>query len=139
MEAMKAIKRWSVFLSAIIILGCNAQQASSDHASAVKNMDSEEATNLLAKNSDIIIIDVRTPAEFDAGHIKGAKNINISDSEFQSQIEKLDRDSTYFVYCRTGNRSGRAVKLMEQLKFKSIYHLQHGITEWIGEGKPVEK
>lgn len=139
MEAMKAIKRWSVFLSAIIILGCNAQQASNDEASSVKNMDSEEVSNLLANNHDIIIVDVRTPAEFDAGHIAGAKNINISDSDFQSQIEKLDRDSTYLVYCRTGNRSGRAIKLMEQLKFKSIYHLQHGITEWVGEGKPVEK
>ncbi len=139
MEAMKVIKRWSVFLSAIIIVGCNAQQASSDKASSVKNMDSEEVSNLLANNHDIIIVDVRTPAEFEAGHIARAKNINISDSDFQSQIEKLDRDSTYLVYCRTGNRSGRAIKLMEQLKFKSIYHLQHGITEWVGEGKPVEK
>ena len=139
MDPMKAIKRWSVFLSAIIILGCNAQQASNDQAPAVKNMDSEEVSKLLENNSDIIIVDVRTPGEFEAGHIKGAKNINISDSEFHAQIEKLDRDSTYLVYCRTGNRSGRAIKLMEQLKFKSIYHLQHGITEWIGEGKPVEK
>lgn len=137
---MRALKSILIILLGVNIFACSSQQQASDvKTSAVKNMDPGEASNLLANNHDIIIIDVRTPAEFNAGHIKGAKNINIADSDFQSQIEKLNRDSTYFVYCRTGHRSGMAVNLMQQLNFKSIYHLQHGITEWVAEGKPVVK
>ena len=135
---MRDFKMISVSLLLTLILACSAQQGQSGE-SAIKNIDSDEALNVIKNNPDMLIIDVRTPAEFNAGHIKGAKNINIADSDFKSRIEKLERDSNYLVYCRTGNRSGRAIKLMEQLKFKSIYHLQHGITEWVGEGKPVEK
>jgi phage shock protein E len=137
---MKALKSVLIILLGINVFACSSQpQSSGAKTSAIKNMNSQEASKLLANNSDIIILDVRTPREFNDGHIKGAKNINIADGDFQSQIEKLNRDSTYFVYCRTGNRSGRAIRLMEQLDFKSIYHLQHGITEWVGEGKPVVK
>lgn len=136
---MRDLRIISVFLLLTLILACSAQQANESQTSAIQNVDSKEAANLITENPNLLIIDVRTPAEFNAGHIKEAKNINISDSDFQSQIEKLSRDSTYLVYCRTGNRSGRAINLMKQLNFKSIYHLQHGITEWVGEGKPVEK
>jgi len=137
---MRDLRMISLFLLLTLILACGAQeQSSGSQASAIRNIDSKEALNLIENDRDILIIDVRTPREFNAGHIKGAKNINIADSDFQSQIDELERDSTYLVYCRTGNRSGKAIKLMKQLDFKSIYHLQHGITEWVGEGNPVEK
>lgn len=135
---MKDLRMISLLYLLTLILACSAQQQS-DASRTIKNIDSEEALSLMENDSDVVIIDVRTPREFNAGHIKGAKNINIADSDFQSQLENLERDSTYLVYCRTGNRSGKAIKLMKQLDFKSIYHLQHGITEWVGEGKPVQK
>ena len=62
MDPMKAIKRWSVFLSAIIILGCNAQQASNDQAPAVKNMDSEEVSKLLENNSPLLLPELQVSA-----------------------------------------------------------------------------
>lgn len=137
---MRDWKMISVFLLLTLILACSAQEKSdTTQASVIKNISSKEATDLIENNPDMLIIDVRTPGEFNAGHIKGAKNINIADRDFQSQLEQLERNSTYFVYCRTGNRSGSAIKLMKQLDFKSIYHLEHGITEWAREGHPVEK
>ncbi|MDO9590965.1 MAG: rhodanese-like domain-containing protein, partial [Microcella sp.] len=54
-----------------------------------------------------IVIDVRTPAEFASGHLEGAINIDVQSADFDSRISELDADGTYFVYCRSGNRSGQ--------------------------------
>lgn len=126
----------------LLIVACNSQKSDTgqtENETAVKNLRSDEAKKLLSENKDIIIIDVRTPQEFNAGHIKDAKNINVADKNFNSRIEGLDRDSTYLVYCRTGNRSRYAIQFMEEQNFKSLYHLEHGITEWVGSGNPVEQ
>ena len=125
-----------------LIVACNSQKPDTgqiENETAVTNIRSDEAKELLSENKDIIILDVRTPQEFNAGHIKGAKNINVADKNFSPKIEGLDRNSTYLVYCRTGNRSQYAIKFMEKSNFKTVYHLQHGITEWVGSGNPVEK
>lgn len=136
---MRTLWKILVILLGINSLGCNAQDQSKDETSAIKEIHSAEAKSLLDNNGDIIILDVRTPREFEAGHIKGAKNINVADPDFRSQIESLPRDSTYLVYCRTGNRSRYPIKLMEEMNFKSVYHLKAGITEWVREGYKVEK
>lgn len=70
-----------------------------------------------------IIIDVRTLEEFNDGHLKGALNIDIFAADFKSQIERLDRNKNYLLYCRSGNRSGQAMHFMKQLGFKSAENL----------------
>lgn len=139
---MKAIKRLSLLsltVFCILVWGCNAQQSqASDKSLTIIDINSNQAEELISENNPIII-DVRTPQEFNMGHIKDALNINISNKNFRSRIENLDRNATYLVYCRTGNRSRHAVNMMEKLDFKTIYHLEHGITEWMREGNPVEK
>jgi phage shock protein E len=67
-----------------------------------------------------IIIDVRTPAEFATGHLEGALNIDVQSPDFQAQISQLDPTQDYFVYCRSGNRSGQAMSQMSQLGFTSM-------------------
>ena len=66
------------------------------------------------------IIDVRTPAEFAEGHLAGAVNIDVQDPSFLDQISQLDPAGNYFVYCRSGNRSGQAIQKMQQLGFESL-------------------
>lgn len=66
------------------------------------------------------IIDVRTQDEFKQGHLKGSINIDIYDSNFSSQISKLDKNSDYKVYCRSGNRSGQALEIMKKLGFTKV-------------------
>jgi len=75
-----------------------------------------------------ILMDVRTPAEFDAGHIADATNVDFENINFQSEVKKLDPMKTYFVYCRSGNRSAQAITIMKNSGIKNIYELQGGIN-----------
>lgn len=73
------------------------------------------------------LIDVRTPSEFATGHIDQAINIDFENPSFASEVRKLDTTKTYFVYCRSGNRSGQAVSIMKSNGIKNIYELSGGI------------
>ncbi len=70
--------------------------------------------------ADAVIIDVRTPEEYSAGHLDGAINIDVQSPEFAEQIMALDKDGEYFVYCRSGNRSGQAIAQMAQMGFSEM-------------------
>ena len=67
-----------------------------------------------------VIIDVRTPEEFASGHLEGAVNINLQAPDFEEQINALDKNGSYAVYCRSGNRSAEAVSLMENVGFTDV-------------------
>ncbi len=75
-----------------------------------------------------VLVDVRTPGEFLAGHIDKAINIDFENQSFLSEVKKLDVNKTYFVYCRSGNRSGQAVALMKANGIKNIYELEGGVV-----------
>lgn len=77
--------------------------------------DSADSPLAPAQNTESVVIDVRTPAEFSAGHVEGALNIDVQDASFQSAISTLDPDVTYLVYCRSGSRSAFAKGVMEQI------------------------
>lgn len=66
------------------------------------------------------VIDVRTPAEFAEGHLKGALNIDVQGMDFASRVEELDTAGTYVVYCRSGNRSGAAIEQMKTMGFTNL-------------------
>jgi rhodanese-related sulfurtransferase len=96
----------------------------------------EQARQLLsghANDPSFVVLDVRTPAEFSSGHLPGAVNLDALAKGFESRLSGLDPGKGYLVYCRTGNRSQKAVAAMERMGFRSIYHMQDGILGW---GKP---
>lgn len=64
-----------------------------------------------------MVIDVRTPDEFNGGHLEGAERIGIADSDFVERIDALDRSADYYIYCRSGNRAGQAIDAMRDLGF----------------------
>jgi len=70
--------------------------------------------------ADAVVIDVRTPGEFDGGHLEGAVNIDVQAADFDAHISELDPDVTYYVYCRSGNRSGQAIDRMAALGFTDL-------------------
>ena len=81
-----------------------------------------------------LVLDVRTPQEFEEGYIPEAININIYEAQlFLDALEKLDKSKNYYVYCRSGNRSRQACALMNTLGFATAYNLEGGIIEWQGE------
>ena len=69
------------------------------------------------------ILDVRTPDEFSVSHVEGALNIDFLNSSFQTEIQKLDKTKIYKVYCRSGNRSGQAERVMKSLGFKDVENI----------------
>ncbi|HEY2341984.1 MAG TPA: rhodanese-like domain-containing protein [Chthoniobacteraceae bacterium] len=108
-------------------------------ATAAKNVTPDEAEKLLKDKKDVVVLDVRTPEEYSAGHIGGAKNINFMASDFEKQVAQLDPSKSYLVHCAAGGRSSKAVKIMAQHNFDSVYHMNDGFKAWVEAGKPVEK
>ena len=108
----------------------------------IENITPERALTLIQNNRDnpdFIIIDVRTPQEFAQEHIEGAINLDYYSEDFREQLNELDKNKTYLVYCRTGNRSKAAVDLMKELGFGQIYNISDGIIDWKAEGLPTVK
>lgn len=108
----------------------------------VYEVTSQEAFDLIQGNHgnpDFIILDVRTSSEFQDGHIEGALSIDVNLPSFSEELEQFDRNATYLVYCRSGNRSRTALAIMEDLGFTRVYHLTNGITEWVNAGLPVSQ
>lgn len=102
----------------------------------------KEAAALIEKNrgnSDFVILDIRTPGEYQNGHIENSILIDFYSKTFPQEIDRLDKEKTYLVHCRSGNRSARSMKLFKELKFQKIYHLSSGIKGWKSEGLPVVK
>lgn len=90
-----------------------------------------------AGDPEFVILDVRTPGEFRDGHIEGARLLNFRSADFRSRLDSLDRDKTYVLYCRSGNRSRGALMLMLALGFQHIYHMNRGILEWQAKELPL--
>jgi len=119
-----------ILLAAIMMLTITAV-AQTPQATPV---NSTEVAALLKKQPKMVILDVRTPDEFKAGHVKDAININIHDADALDRIGKLDKKATYLVYCRTKNRSGVAVNHMMQNGFTNVYQMMDGMSGWMQNG-----
>lgn len=99
----------------------------------VKNISSEAFREGIQNSSNVVILDVRRPDEWAGGVIPKAKLINFMDRGFPEEIAKLDKDAEYYVYCRSGNRSGKACRYMEEQGFTHLYNLRGGMMAWNGE------
>ena len=107
----------------------NTKQTS-ETIGVVTHVDAVSFKDLVSKNAGELI-DVRTPREHQSGAIAGTTyNTDVSNRNFKAEIGKLDKDKTYLVYCRSGARSGRAVKIMESMGFKHLYNLKGGYMGW---------
>lgn len=105
-----------------------------------KNVDIHAFSALMAQHADntnVQIIDVRTQAEFQSGHLADAQLIDFYDKGFVEKLDKLDKEKTYLLYCRTGNRSGKALRFMKKLGFKAAYNMQGGMRAWSKADYPV--
>ena len=97
---------------------------------AVKHLNAADAQALLKARPDIQVLDVRTKSEYKRGHIDGAILNNYFSFKFKKRLRELDRTTPYLVHCKSGHRSGGAVKIMQAEGFKNIYHLDGGYDAW---------
>jgi len=95
----------------------------------------EEAKTLIDSKPGLVILDVRTVAEFNDGHVELAINIPVDD--LSGRLSELSKRDELLVYCRTGNRSTTAIGILEDNGYTKLYHMDGGITEWTREGYPT--
>lgn len=88
-------------------------------------------------NPHIVLLDVRTAGEFNNGHIQGAVLMDYYSRDFLNRLKALDRDKTYLIYCRSGNRSGKSLAIFDRLGFRRAYHMATGINGWSREKYPL--
>ncbi len=90
-----------------------------------------------AKLPDTVLLDVRTPSEFAAGHLAGAVNLDVQSAAFPQAAAALDPAKNYAIYCHSGNRSKTAMTAMGQAGFSHLFDLAGGITAWQSSGGQV--
>ena len=117
--------------------GSDPDGAGSVADAAVRVVEPAAASELLGDGNDRILLDVRTPEEFDEAHLDGALLIDFYRDDFESAIDELDRDASYVIYCRSGNRSGQTRELMAELGFTDVADIDGGIVAWRAEGLPT--
>jgi len=125
----------AVLLFVLVITGCRAAETAQ-----VSHLSARQAATVIDQHSDnpqFAVIDVRTPAEYQQGHIAGARLMDYYSSGFQRSLEQLDKTKTYLLYCRSGNRSGRTLKMIAGMGFGKVYHLEGGIRQWQAQGLPL--
>ncbi len=108
------------FIPVIILLLITSCSSSAQEAHVINIRPGELAEFLESNNA--VIIDVRTPGEWDRGKVESALTINLSHPRFDAAISELDKDKTYLVYCNSGNRSSIASRRMAQMGFASIFN-----------------
>jgi len=129
------MKKLFLLLFLITLFALNAFSTTAEEVEVVFYTDvtALEAEALINENIDnehFIILDVRTPSEYNAGHIDGATNVNYNASDFVEKLNKLEKTDVYLLYCASGNRSSRALSKMKELGFTKIYHLKKGYNGW---------
>jgi rhodanese-related sulfurtransferase len=131
--------------ASLLLAACGGDDpASSPTSSAVADVAGiatvsvENAAAIAASPpADLVVLDVRTPEEFAAGHLDGAVQVDFYDEDFTEQLAALDPDVPYLVYCQSGNRSGQTLGIMDELGFSSAVDVDGGIVAWQGAGLPV--
>ncbi len=126
---------------AVWLLSTSSTGASYPPPGPVTAQEAHKLIQQHAQDADFVILDVRTPSEFNAGHLaaNGARilNIDVSSGNFRGRVDRLDRERKFLVYCRTGNRSQAAVEYMQSTGFEWVYHMDQGIVAWQAAGLPI--
>lgn len=130
---MKMIK-YIILVLAIGILsaGCKSTKATSDEGEKVSaiNLSIEETKEFIKDQEDVFILDVRNKDEYDAGHIEGAVLIPLN--QLENRLDEVEeyKDKPILVYCRSGNRSSQAVKILLNNDFLQVYHMKDGYMNY---------
>ena len=117
MSARRVIAALGV-AAALVAAGCADDDTTAEPAAAASA--EQPAADIVDAIAERTVIDVRTPDEFDAGHVEGALNLDVQDPGFDAAVSELPKDGSYVVYCRSGNRSAAAAARMAELGFTDV-------------------
>jgi rhodanese-related sulfurtransferase len=130
----------SVFLLLFILLVSAAvMEGNAGDKSKLKDVSAEKSLEVIEENienPDFVILDVRTPSEFKEGHLENAENVDFYADTFKDELGKLDKNKSYLIYCASGNRSGKSLKIMDEMGFTEVYNMLGGFKGWSSKGLP---
>ncbi|HNT80588.1 MAG TPA: thioredoxin domain-containing protein [Bacteroidia bacterium] len=121
---------WAICLFSVLLLSCNT--GAQTHYLSPKDFNEQ-----LQKDKSAVLLDVRTPEEYNSGFIASAVNIDFYREDFAASITKLDPLNPIYIYCRSGSRSDKAMTLLLKAGFKKLYMLEGGINQWQAEKLPI--
>ena len=125
------MKKNVFLLLTVLFLSCGR------NASSQSSLSPDDFETRIETGAGILLLDVRTPEEYQGGHLQGAQNINFYDDDFEQQLARLDKTGTVLVYCEKGGRSASAAEQLTRSGFKNVFDLSGGIQAWKKAGKPV--
>lgn len=134
-----SVKKYLLFFVTFVLLAtsCKQKQEVGD-VNRVQLVSPQEMKQFIDMNQ-VQLIDVRTPEEYEAGHLINSENLNFFDETFEAELDKLDKNAPVCVYCKSGGRSAKAAEILKKKGFKAIYNLDGGIMGWEKEGLPIDK
>jgi rhodanese-related sulfurtransferase len=121
---MKTI--FTFIISAFFLMACSQGNAQEENIT-VGELNAIE----FSENGDKVVLDVRTAQEYAEGKIAGSENLDVLKTDlFTTSIQKLDKDKTYYVICRSGSRSQKAANQMRESGFKNVFNVTGGMLAW---------
>lgn len=118
----------------ILVTACSSDTTTQ----SIELVSPADATQVIADDpAGLVVLDIRTPEEFNEARLADAIMVDFYADDFADQLDTLDKDVPYVMYCRTGNRSSDAVKTMKDLGFVEVYEIDGGIVNWYEQGYPV--
>ncbi len=130
---MKVKPYFSVLLILVGLFVISLAQADDDGQDLVTTIEVNDAREFVAHHENAVIMDVRTPVEYETSHIPGAVNVDVQDESFEGTVAALDPNKTYIVHCTknpANGRSNRALQTLQSLGFKHLYSLEGGYVAW---------
>lgn len=134
----------SVIIGVMLTGGCLRSEASAPgtgtQSQIIENITPAQAFTLIENspgNPSFVVLDVRTPEEFSEERIENAVNLDYYSPTFRGDLENLDQDKVYLIYCRSGRRTSHTLDIMQELEFREVYNMLGGITRWKEEGLPT--
>jgi thioredoxin 1 len=133
------LKITGLFINLFIYLASCQHGAASDKSAKSGPLDVAAFESKLTETDHPQLIDVRTPSEYNEGHLKNAVNIDWNGNNFEAEAMKLDKSRPVFLYCLSGGRSKEAADFLKKKEFKTVYELDGGYMKWTAAGKEVTK
>jgi phage shock protein E len=129
------MRRFAYFLVlALALVACSSAAATG----TLETVSAQDAQAVIDDApTDLVVLDVRTPEEFQAGHLENAVNVDFYAGDFADQLAGLDKDVPYVLYCNSGNRSGETLDMMSDLGFADVTEVDGGIQAWAAAGLPI--
>ncbi|MFK7886829.1 MAG: rhodanese-like domain-containing protein [Gammaproteobacteria bacterium] len=117
--------------------GAAPPAAGQDAVANLRDVSVSQAAELIERDENVIVLDVRSVGEFESGHIDGAMNVSFHEPDFETALSKLDKDAEYVLTCESGGRSGKTLRKLREMGFLNVAHLKRGMAGWRNADMPV--